>query len=85
MKDKILNKKRKCDLAKNKTVLVDAVWTKRKYFQETSSFTSTVRAAVIGLISYTRPVQPEEIKIEKKTVTSLIAKARKQLKNRFRR
>lgn len=83
VKNKILNKKRRCDLAKNKTVLIEAGWTKRKHFKEneTSSFSSTIRPAVIEPMSYRRPFRPEEIK--KKTAGPLMAKARKQLKNRF--
>ena len=87
VKDKILKNLKKRDRAKNKIVLVEVGGVKNNHCKktETSSFSSFIRPVVVGSTSYRRPVEPEEIKTEKKNVAPLMADARKQFKNRYRR
>ena len=85
VKDKIHNSYKKCDQAKSKVALVEAGWEKNNRCNVTNSFSSVIRPAVVRSRSYKRSFEPEEIKSKKKTVAPLMAKARQQLKNRFRR
>ena len=85
IKDKIHNNYKKCDQAKSKVALVEAGWEKNNRCNVTNSFSSVIRPAVVRSRSYKRSFEREEIKSKKKTVAPLMAKARQQLKNRYRR
>ena len=86
VKNKILNNLKKRDQAKNRIVLVEVGGLKKNRCKGTeTSSSSFIRPVVVGSTSYRRPVEPEEFKTEKKKVAPLMADARKQFRNRFRR
>ena len=86
VKNKILNNLKKRDQAKNRIVLVEVGGLKKNRCKETeTSSSSFIRPVVVGSTSYRRPVEPEKFKTEKKKVAPLMADAREQFRNRFRR
>ena len=87
LKNKIHNNYKKCDQAKNKVVLVEAGWEKNNRCNgtKTSSIGSNIRPVVVESTLYRRCFRPVDNEIKKKQVTPLMAEARKQLKNIFRK
>ena len=87
LKNKIHNNYKKCDQAKNKVVLVEAGWEKNNRCNgiKTSSFSSNIMPAVVESTPRRRSFRPVDNEIKKKQVAPLMAEARNQLKNIFRK